>query len=80
MTPRVATVEVAGSMLLKLASGEGAVSCLKYDGETLEPTVETKVLDDAGLRMSWGSQIYRILLSSKQSVASGKWTYEFARA
>jgi Heparinase II/III-like protein len=80
MTPRVATVEVAGSMLLKLASGESTVSRLKYDGETLEPTVETKVLDDAGLRMSWGSQIYRILLGSKQPVASGKWTYEFARA
>jgi hypothetical protein len=80
MTPRVATVDVAGSMLLKLASGESTVSRLKYDGETLEPTVETKVLDDAGLRMSWGSQIYRILLSSKQPVASGKWTYEFARA
>jgi hypothetical protein len=80
MTPRVATVEAAGSMLLKLASGEGTVSRLKYDGATLEPTVETKALDDAGLRMSWGSQVYRILLTSKQPVASGKWTYEFARA
>jgi len=80
MTPRVATVEAAGSILLKLASGEGTVSRLKYDGETLEPTVETKVLDDAGLRMSWGSQVYRILLNSKQPVASGKWSYEFARA
>jgi hypothetical protein len=80
MTPRVAMVEAAGSMLLKLTLGEGTVSRLKYDSETLKPTVETKVLDDAGLRMSWGSQVYRILLNSKQPVARGKWRYEFARA
>jgi hypothetical protein len=80
MTPRVATVEAAGSLLLKLASGEGTVSRIKYNGETLDLKVETKGLDDASLRMSWGSRVYRIPLNSKQVVASGKWTYEFTRA
>jgi hypothetical protein len=33
-----------------------------------------------GLRMSWGDQIYRILLNSKQPVVSGKWSYELRPA
>jgi hypothetical protein len=80
MTPRIATVDPAGSITLKLATGDGAASVLKYDGAAIEPKVETVELADMGLRMSWGPQIYRILLNSKQPVASGKWTYEFAHA
>ena len=37
-------------------------------------------LEDKGLRDSWGPEIYRILLNSKQPAASGKWTYGFAPA
>ncbi len=79
MTPRVATVDAAGSMTLKLNSGEASVSRLKFDGSRIEPKVETIELADAGLRASWGPQVYRILLSSNQPVASGKWSYEFTR-
>jgi hypothetical protein len=77
MTPRLVTVDASGSIQLKLASGEGKDSLLKYDAAQIDPKVETIKLDDMGLRMSWGPQIYRILLSSKQPVASGKWSYEF---
>ncbi len=57
--------------------GDGKGSLLKYDAGQIDPRVETIKLDDMGLRMSWGAEIYRILLDSKQPVASGKWTYEF---
>lgn len=80
MTPRLVTVDPGGSIRLKLATGEGKDSLLKYDAGLIEPKVETITLDDAGLRMSWGAQIYRILLNSKQPVASGKWSYEMRPA
>ncbi|MGH9600229.1 MAG: heparinase II/III domain-containing protein, partial [Terracidiphilus sp.] len=79
MTPRVATPG-SGVLTLTLASGQGNAALLKYDAAALAPTVETIKLDDAGLRMSWGPQIYRILMNSTQPVSSGKWTYEFASA
>lgn len=80
MTPRIVNTDTAGSITLKLASGDGSVSVLKYDGAAIEPKVETVELADQGLRASWGPQVYRILLNSKQPVSSGKWSYEFARA
>lgn len=80
ITPRIATVDAAGSITLSLAAGGAGASRLKFDGSQIEPKVETIELTDAGLRASWGAQIYRILLSSKQPVSRGKWSYEFARA
>jgi len=80
MTPRTVTVNPGGTITLKLAAGEGKDSVLKYDAAQIEPKTETIKLDDQGLRMSWGPEIYRILLNSKQPVASGKWVYEFISA
>ena len=65
---------------LKLANGEGQDSLLKFDAAQIDPKVETIKLEDRGLQMSWGPQIYRVLLNSKQPSASGKWTYEFLPA
>lgn len=80
MTPREATVDASGHMTLKLAKGEGRSCVLKYDGAEMEPKVETIQLTDGGLRQSWGREIYRILLTSQQHVASGNWTYSFSPA
>ena len=80
MTPRLVTVSPGGSIVLKLSKGEGSDSLLRYDAAALEPKVETIRLEDMGLRMSWGDQIYRILLDTKQPVASGKWSYELRPA
>jgi hypothetical protein len=80
ITPRTVSVDANGKLKLALASGPGKESQLTFDGTQLESKVETIELADAGLRASWGAQIYRILLSSKQPVTSGKWVYEFARA
>jgi hypothetical protein len=84
MTPREASI-AAGAITLKLAPREGQDTpakdaLLKYDPDQLEPKVETIKLEDMGLRQSWGDQIYRIQLNTKQPVASGKWVYEFSPA
>lgn len=79
MTPRTA-IAAPGALTLNLASGEGRAALLKYDAAALAAHIETIKLEDAGLRDSWGPEIYRILLNSKQPVASGKWTYSFAPA
>ena len=79
ITPRIAELDPSGSITLKLASGSGSASLLKYDSAQIASKVETIELTDPGLRMSWGGQIYRILLNSKQPVAAAKWNYEFSR-
>ena len=79
MTPRIAELDPSGNITLKLASGSGSASLLKYDSAQIASKVETIELTDPGLRMSWGGQIYRILLNSKQPVAAAKWNYEFSR-
>lgn len=78
MTQRTATVDPAGTILLKLpAGGEGRPCSLKYDVAQINPKIEAITLSDPGLVKSWGDQIYRILLSSKEPVAKGTWSYEF---
>jgi hypothetical protein len=80
MTPRHANTDTAGNIVLSLAAGDGKPCLLKYDAAAIEPKVETIKLEDEGLRENWGDQVYRILLNSKQPVASGKWTYELSHA
>jgi hypothetical protein len=80
MTPRDVDAAKAGNLALNPASGNKGTCLLKYDNTSLESKVETIPLDDAGLRASWGPQVYRILLTSRQPVLNGKWSYEFVRA
>ncbi len=79
MTSRVTGVEGPGRITMKLASGDGAATLLRFDGAELDPAVEKIALTDEHLRADWGDQIYRILFKS-QPVASGKWSYEFGAA
>jgi hypothetical protein len=80
MTTRLATVDAGGTVTMKLASGEGNAAKLKFDASQIEPVVETIEVVDDRLRHDMGDRVYRILLNSKQPVASGKWTYEFGAA
>jgi hypothetical protein len=80
ITSRLVSAGTAGNIALRLASGEGKTCLLKYEAAALEAKVETVKLDDAGLRESWGHEIYRILLNSRQPVDGGKWKYEFGAA
>jgi len=79
MTPRLSTAG-ADSVTMKLASGEGSASVLKFNSAELKPEVETITLTDPDLRKDWGEEIYRILLHSQGAVTKGNWSYTFSRA
>ena len=80
MTPRVPVADTPGRITMKLAAGAGNPALLTFDGAALTAKVEKIVLTDPHLREDWGNEIYRILLNSNQSVAKGKFSYEFTRA
>lgn len=77
ITARTAAVQ-PGAITLKLAEGKGNDSLLKFNGAQIDPVVEKIVLSDASLRETWGDQIYRILLNTKQPAAQGAIVYEFS--
>ncbi len=79
MTPRTAIIEGRG-ITMKLTEASGRDCRLTYDSSQLEAKVETIPLSDAGLRESWGSQIYRILLNTQGPVQSGTLSYTFGPA
>ncbi len=79
MTPRVPTADAHGSVTLKMAAGQGNSALLKFDGTQLDAKVEPITLTDPHLREDWGEVLYRIQLNSKQPVAKGSFSYEFAR-
>jgi hypothetical protein len=84
VTPRMTRSDRNGVMYLLPQGSIGTMAALSYSGVDLRPEVETIQLADAGLRESWGSEIYRILLKSSDGsfksapVAGNKWTYEFS--
>jgi hypothetical protein len=76
MTPRLATID-GRSVTMKLAEGNGRVCSLTFDAAQLAPKIEPIPLTDAGLRESWGAQIYRILLNTPSQIQSGTLSYTF---
>jgi len=79
MTPRIATTD-GRSVTMKLAEGDGRPCGLTFDASQLAPKIEPIPLTDAGLRESWGSEIYRILLNTRNPVQSGTLSYTFEPA
>ncbi len=79
MTPRTVTVRER-SLAMKTPQGGGRDCELAFDPARLAPKIETIALTDAGLRESWGSDIYRILLNTTGSMQSGTLSYTFAPA
>ena len=86
ITPRKTMSDKIGVVYLLPLAGGGRGAILSFPGFELKRDVETIELTDPGLRESWGSEIYRILLKSADgpfkaaAVASGKWTYAFSAA
>jgi hypothetical protein len=76
MTPRVPTVNTTG--MLRLTTKDSVPVMLHFPINELTPVIEPIPLTDAGLRSSWGPQIYRVLFKTKQPVASGNWLFHFS--
>jgi hypothetical protein len=84
ITSRKTASDKIGVVHLLPLAGAGRAAVLSFPGLELKRDIETIELTDAGLRESWGNDIYRILLKSSDGsfksapVASGKWTYAFS--
>ncbi len=79
MTPGSVTARER-SLLIKTAAGGGRDCELAFDSAGLAAKIETIPLADAGLRESWGADIYRILLNTAGPMQSGRLSYTFAPA
>lgn len=76
MTSRIATTD-GRNITMKSIEGNGRACWLAFDPTHLVPKIEAIPLIDAGLRESWGSQIYRVLLNTRSSTQSGSLSYSF---
>lgn len=81
ITPRVVLGAAGGSAVMPPTQGSsGRVCAFTFDSARLEAKTETIALTDAGLRESWGNQIYRVLLNTRGPLQSGKLSYTFKPA
>ncbi len=75
ITPRTPSI-AEGTVTLHAAKPGLKDVALRYDSKALKATMEKRDLDDAGMRRSWGTVLYRVWLTSTAPVASGNWTIE----
>ncbi len=74
ITPRKPVPSSAG--IIQLAAG----SALRYDGASLQPTVDQHDASDARLRGIWGGTMYRIRLAPREPKLQGRLTFTISRA
>ena len=72
MTPCRVTEDGPGRLLL--AVDPAYTLRVLFDGHALHSTIEEVPIDDARLRASWGTRLYRILLSADSPPARANWT------
>jgi hypothetical protein len=53
---------------------------IEFDGALFQATQEEIAIEDGRLKSSWGSKLYRILLTAKQPGAEREWVVRFALA
>jgi len=76
MTSRLPTQSGQGSVVLSVPGGKVRDVSLKFDATQAVASIEKIDLKDEWLVSTWGATIYRVLLTSKQPVDSGKWAIE----
>ncbi len=77
MTPGEPTLQSKGKLMLRSMNDSGTPVSLHYDDSQIQPVIEKISLTDPDLNRSWGNQIYRVLLNSKESVIKGSWVFGF---
>lgn len=80
MTPGNPSYLAGRFVSIDLPAAPGKACWLTFDPGIFVPKIETIALTDAGLRESWGNQIYRILLNTVGPVQSGRLSYTFEPA
>lgn len=77
MTPNAPTIGSNGTLTLRSIGDGGTPVSLRYNAAQIQPVIEKISLTDPDLSRTWGSQVYRVLLNSKQSVTQEDWEFEF---
>jgi hypothetical protein len=78
MTPRIPTQGASGSVVLSLADKSARAVELRFDPALAVAAFETIKLEDADLKRIWGSNLYRVLLTSIAPTNGGAWNIEIA--
>lgn len=76
MTPRTPTQGAPGTIVLSSTDKSVKDVAIKFDASLVTATFEKVDVQDQGLKMTWGDNLYRVLLTSTASVDSGKWAIE----
>ena len=80
MTPGIPSYLAGRFIAINPPAASGRACWLTFDPGIFTPKIETIALTDAGLRESWGNEIYRILLNTPGPLYSGKLSYTFEPA
>jgi hypothetical protein len=70
----------AGAVLVPLPMDGSPALRIEFDGALFQATQEEIAIEDGRLKSSWGSKLYRILLTAKQPGAEREWVVRFALA
>ena len=73
LTPRTPQVEKSGRIRLT-GSGEERPCYLNYDPNKFEPAFRTITIQDSRMGHSWGHELQRIVLRSKSTALTGRFT------
>jgi hypothetical protein len=78
MTPLLSEVLVPGKIQLSFSQSQDSTFLfLEYDSTKLEAQIESIKLKDNRLRNSWGEEIKRIILTSKENLIADDFNIEF---
>jgi len=78
MTCCPVTVEAPGRLSLAVAAGTSVK--VHFDGQVFRPAVEEIRIEDARLKGTWGTRLFRIQLKAAGPAAKARWTTRFEQA
>jgi hypothetical protein len=76
LTPRTPAQGEKGCVVLSAADKSVRDVTLKYDASLVTPSFEKIEVKDQGMRLTWGGDLYRVLLTSTEPIDGGKWSIE----
>ena len=76
MSPRKPRIQDGSQVILPSESGQGGPVVIDNRNVDVAATWEEIPLNDTGLRKTWGPSVFRIKLSSKSNVSSGRWVFK----
>ncbi len=80
MTPLKAVTAAPGMLRLESSGFRSGPVTIAYDARIFKPSVEEVKIDDERLKNSWGTRLYRILLTADNPPARGSWAIRITQS